>query len=296
MPSKPNRQLSRLDLSTYNTEVLNAIEAVANSAPYLGDSVLRNDLILDTELRSSNILTHFFIGGGVAELELGVNLLRDGRAWERVSNEVFFHAIRMAWNNYHSVVAPNAMGSSSAEPTVRNADVVWLENWTPRSCLNQGDVMELAFSIAEVWDIRARAQKLNQLLKWKEEGAVVERWVENCAARKEPSRQALGIHIKEMWHAELERQNSITLNKPHLSNRWQPPLKPDTSRFHCDDGPHRVWQLLVFTPVYPWPLFFLLLFTPFYPTFRTAIIYIWRIATMIFSSCFHFLYQEDFLR
>ncbi len=59
---------------------------------------------------------------------------------------------------------------------------------------------------------------------------------------------------------------------------------------------HRVWQLLVFTPVYPWPLFLLLLFTPFYPTFRTAIIYIWRIATMIFSSGFHFLYQEDFLR
>jgi hypothetical protein len=58
---------------------------------------------------------------------------------------------------------------------VRNADVVWLENWTPVACLNQENVMELSFSIAEVWDIRARAQKLNQLLRWKEEGAVVER-------------------------------------------------------------------------------------------------------------------------
>ncbi len=70
---------------------------------------------------------------------------------------MFFNAIRMAWNNYHMVVAPNAMGSSSAERTVRNADVVWLENWTPLAGLNQGNVTELSFSIAEVWDIRARA-------------------------------------------------------------------------------------------------------------------------------------------
>jgi hypothetical protein len=218
MPSKPNRQLSRLDLSTYDTDALHAIEVVANSAPYLGNEVLRNDLILDTELRSSNILTHFFIGGGVAELEPGVNLLRNGRAWGRVSNEVFFNAIRMAWNNYHLVVEPNAMGSSSAEPTVRNADVVWLENWTPVARLNQGNVMELSFSIAEVWNIRARAQKLNQLLKWKEEGAVVERWAENCAMCREPSRQALGRDTlrrcgTQSWNARmpLRRVSPISL-------------------------------------------------------------------------------------
>jgi hypothetical protein len=86
----------------------------------------------------------------VAELEPGINLLRDGRAWERVSNTVFFSAIRMAWNNFYLVVAPNAMGSSSAKPTVRNADVVWLENWIPAACLNQENVMELSLSIAEV--------------------------------------------------------------------------------------------------------------------------------------------------
>ncbi len=100
-----------------------------------------------------------------------------------------------------------------------------------------GNVMELSFSIAEVWDIRARAQKLNQLLRWKEQGAVVERWVENCAMCREPSRQALGRHLKEMWHAELERQNAITQSKPHFSNKWQPPVGPNTHRFHCDDGP-----------------------------------------------------------
>jgi hypothetical protein len=68
MPSRPTRQLTKRDLGTYDFRPLNAIEAVANSAPHLGNEVFRNDLILDTELRTSNALTHFFIDGGVAEL------------------------------------------------------------------------------------------------------------------------------------------------------------------------------------------------------------------------------------
>jgi hypothetical protein len=44
---------------------------------------------------------------------------------------------------------------------------------------------------------------------------------------REPSRQALGRHLKEMWHAELERQNAIAQSKPHFSNKWQPPVWPD---------------------------------------------------------------------
>jgi hypothetical protein len=117
------------------------------------------------------------------------------------------------------------MEPPSAKPTVRNADVVWLENWMPMAFLNQGSVMEMSFSIAEVWDIRARAHKLQQLLKWQEEGAVVERWTENCTLCREPSRLALGRYIKEMWHNELERQNGIRQRKPDLANRWQPPAK-----------------------------------------------------------------------
>ncbi len=100
LPNIPNRQLNKRDLGTYDYRSLNAIEAAANSSPYLGNVVYRNDLILDTELRTSNVLTHFFIDGGVAELQPGFNLLRDERAWERVSNTVFFNAIRMAWNNF----------------------------------------------------------------------------------------------------------------------------------------------------------------------------------------------------
>jgi hypothetical protein len=92
MPSRPNRQLTKRDLGSYDYRSLNALKAAVNSAPYLGNGVFRNDLILDTELRTSNALTHFFIDGGVAGLQTGFNLLRDERAWERVFNTVFFNA------------------------------------------------------------------------------------------------------------------------------------------------------------------------------------------------------------
>jgi hypothetical protein len=75
MPVRPNSQLTKRDLGTYDFKLLNAIEAVANSAPYLGNEVYRNDLILDNELRTSTALTCFFLDGEVAELQPGFNLL-----------------------------------------------------------------------------------------------------------------------------------------------------------------------------------------------------------------------------
>jgi hypothetical protein len=68
LPNIPNRQLSKRDLGSYDFRLLNAIESVANSAPYLGNIVHRNDLILDNEFRTSNALTCFFFDGEVAEL------------------------------------------------------------------------------------------------------------------------------------------------------------------------------------------------------------------------------------
>jgi hypothetical protein len=64
----------------------------------------------------------------------------------------------------------------------------------------------MTFFHAECWDIRARARKLQQLFEWEEEeGAVVKRWVENCAMVREPSWQALGRYIREHWLRKLER-------------------------------------------------------------------------------------------
>ncbi len=74
-------------------------------------------------------------------------------------------------------------------------------NWLPTAFLNPDSRMEMAFIHAEAWDKRARAHKLQQLLKWEEEGAVVERWTENCALFREPSRLALGRYMRGRYHS-----------------------------------------------------------------------------------------------
>jgi hypothetical protein len=160
MPGRPNRQLTKRELVAFDLKLLNAIEAMANSAPNLGNEVFRNNLILDNELRTSTALTYFFIDGEVAELQQGFNLLRDERAWERVSNTVFFNAIRMAWNNFSQRTIPDQGGSSLAGATLRNADVVWLENWFPTAIINPENRLDMPFLLAEVLDIRARARML----------------------------------------------------------------------------------------------------------------------------------------
>jgi hypothetical protein len=101
LPGIPKRQLTKHDLGACDTNLLSTIEAMANSHPYLGEIGWRNDLILDNELRSSRTLTCFFLDGGITQLQPGFNLLYDEYAWKRVPNAVFFHAIRMAWNNFN---------------------------------------------------------------------------------------------------------------------------------------------------------------------------------------------------
>jgi hypothetical protein len=79
-------------------------------------------------------------------------------------------------------------------------------------------------------DNRARAQQLSQLVKWEDEGAIVERWIENCLNTRdgsEPSRRALGNFLKESWSEELKRQNGAKPNMaPFTASKWQPP-EPD---------------------------------------------------------------------
>ncbi len=165
---------------------------MANSLPYLGNEVFRNDLILDNELRTSTALTCFFSDGEVTELQPGFNLLRDECAWKRVPNNMFFNAIRMAWNNFSRREYYGQDGTFSANSEQRNADVVWLEGWYLQADLYPQDRMRMTFLHSEVLDIRARARQLNKLLNWEEEGTVVDHWIENCLMQKEPSRLALG--------------------------------------------------------------------------------------------------------
>ncbi len=100
LSGKPNRQLTKRDLGTYDATLLNEIKTMANSHPYLGNTVWSNDLILDNELRTSKALTCFFLDRGVTVLQPDFSLLDDEHAWRRVPNTVFFNAIRMAWNNF----------------------------------------------------------------------------------------------------------------------------------------------------------------------------------------------------
>jgi hypothetical protein len=76
------------------------LRTIANSHPYDGNVFWRNELILDNEWRTSKTLTCFFLDGGITVLQPGFNLIEDEHAWKRVSNTVFFHAIRKAWNNF----------------------------------------------------------------------------------------------------------------------------------------------------------------------------------------------------
>jgi hypothetical protein len=179
LPGKPNRQLTKHDLGAYDFKLLKAIKSVANNAPYLGNAVYRNDLILDNELRTSNALTCFFLDGEVTELQPGFNLLRDGHAWNRVPNTVFFNAIRMAWNNFSQRATYDQGGTSSASNEQRNADVVWLEGWYPHAHLYPDDRLRMTFLNAEVLDIRAGARQLSKVINWEEE-AVVDHCIENC--------------------------------------------------------------------------------------------------------------------
>jgi hypothetical protein len=239
LPGKPNRQLTKRDLGSYDTTLLTQIEIIANSHPYLGEIVWRNDLILDNELRTSRTLTCFFLDGGVTVLQPGFSLLDDEHAWKRVQNTVFFNAIRMAWNNFRRTAFYDRGGTSSASNEQRNADVVWLEGWHPHAHIHPDDGLRMTFLHAEVLDIRARAQQLGKLLSWEEESAVVERWIENCSMLKDPSRLALGRYIKTIRQRELERQRALKHSKPTLVYKWQSPGSDllDHNRVRCNEGP-----------------------------------------------------------
>ncbi len=116
--------MTKRDLGGCNTNLLTEIETIANSHPYLGEIGWRNDLILDNELRTSRTLTCFFLDGGIRVLQPGFNLLEDQYAWKRSPIAVFFHAIRMAWNNFQRTAFYDQGGTSSASREQRNADVV----------------------------------------------------------------------------------------------------------------------------------------------------------------------------
>jgi hypothetical protein len=122
----------------------------------------------------------------------------------------------------------------------RNADVVWLEAWFPTAFLHpETRLQKTTFLHAEVLDIRARVRQLQKLVNWEGEGAVVDRWIENCSMHKEPSRLGLGRYLKRHWQRELERQRVLRQSKPAFANKWQPPGPElhEGNKLRCNEGP-----------------------------------------------------------
>ncbi len=130
-------------------------------------------------------------------------------------------------------------GSSSAGAAQLNAEVVWLENWFATAILNPENRLEMTFLHTEVLDIRVRARTLQQLLNWEDEGAVVERWIENYSMFKEHSQLALGRYLKRIWHRELEWQRALKQSNSAFANKWQPPGPEliEESRVRCNERP-----------------------------------------------------------
>ncbi len=71
-----------------------------------------------------------------------------GRGRMGVTTTVFFNAIRMAWNNFEQTAGDNQSRASSASATLRNADVVWLENWVPNVFIRPFLKVEMSYDHA----------------------------------------------------------------------------------------------------------------------------------------------------
>ncbi len=120
--------------------------------------------------------------------------------------------------------------------------MVLLKSWTPTVYVGSVVSVSTTFAHAEVLDIRARARTLTHLQKWKDEGAVVERWVENCLANRDgrnSSLLAVGRYLKRHWSEELERQEALKKTKPSFfySRQLPGPELRSECRIQCNEGP-----------------------------------------------------------
>jgi hypothetical protein len=101
----------------------------------------------------------------------------DPGALFRVTNGVFFTAIRTAWANYQSLSSTMSSGpASTGVVSISDPDVAKLEEWEPQAYLTATYSMPMAFEYSTVTDLRTRARQSGHLRKWQGEGNIVERW------------------------------------------------------------------------------------------------------------------------
>ena len=196
LPKAPRKQLTKQILAELDSAALDAIQGEADGFPYHGSIRARNALFLDTELRSGSALVGFLRTARVDTLIGGtVDLATDPGALARVSNGVFFTAIRAAWANYQSLSSTMSSGpASTGVVSIRDPDVAKLEKWEPQAYLAGSYSMSMAFEYSMVTDLRQRARESGHLRKWQEEGNIVERWAKRCvsAGAGDPARGIWG--------------------------------------------------------------------------------------------------------
>ncbi len=111
LPKAPRRQLTKQILAELDSAAPDAIQSEADGFPYHGSIRTRNALFLDTELRTGSAMVGFLRTAKVDTLIGGtVDLATDPGALARVSNGVFFTAIRTAWANYQSLSSMMSSG------------------------------------------------------------------------------------------------------------------------------------------------------------------------------------------
>ncbi len=127
----------------------------------------------------------------------------------RVTNGVFFIAIRTVWANYQFLSSTQSSGPvSTGVVSIRDPVVAKLEGWEPQAYLTATYSMPMAFEYSMVTDLRDRARQSGHLKRWQEEGNIVERWAKQSlsAGASDPARGDLGKFLSDFWAEGLSRQ------------------------------------------------------------------------------------------
>jgi hypothetical protein len=156
------------------------------------------------------MLAGFLRGARVTSLMDGqIDVNADPGALSRMSNGVFFTAIRTAWASYKSLSSTLASGpATTGIVALINPDAARLEEWEPQAYLVATYSMPMALDHSVIADLRQRARESGQLIQWQEEGNIVERWAKRCeaAGSSDLVRGDMGRLLSALWAEELKRQ------------------------------------------------------------------------------------------
>jgi hypothetical protein len=171
-----------------------------------------------------------------------IDLNADPGALSRVSNGVFFTAIRTAWANYQFLSSRISKGpAATGVVALRNLDAARLEEWEPQVYLVATYSMHMALDRSVTSDLRQRARESGQLSLWQEEGNIVERWAKRCKATggSDPARGDMGRFLDVHWAEELKHQLAGQSEVLRSTGWRQPNFLQGATTQRSNEGPIR---------------------------------------------------------